>query len=396
MCFFTWNVSDQQKRSEMCKIIGSPMVLHLDPAQALKTNAGKACPHWSMNFIFYYVRDALLQKESLFYRRNNPLILLHRPMKALKYSEAAGVQLLDDAPVPACTEGEALIRVLRAAICSTDLEIIKGYVPGFNHVLGHEFVGIVAECASNPSLVGRRVCGEINCRQQDGFTHPDPIFVRNHAPNRTVLGIIGRDGSMAEYLTLPVVNLHLVPEGLTDQEACFAEPLAAACRIAEQGLASPSDRVAVVGDGKLGLLVAQALITRGCHVTHFGRHRRKLELVDGAAELVVLSSGGAAEVHDPAGTSDSPFPALAEELKARQGTFDVVIEASGASAGILSALALVRPLGTVVVKSTCSTVARRQVPWSEVGNDVWWLRSAWWDRGAALFRRRWRRLKTPA
>lgn len=154
-------------------------------------------------------------------------------MKALRYSVDKGLRL-EEVDVPSSSaDGEALIKILRAGICSTDLEIIRGYVPNFDNILGHEFVGEVVECSSDPALVGRRVVGEINCPCEP-CDHEDPIFVRNHAPKRTVLGIIARDGAMAEYTSLPPANLHLVPDDVSDQEACFAEPLAAACRIVEQ------------------------------------------------------------------------------------------------------------------------------------------------------------------
>jgi len=153
-------------------------------------------------------------------------------MQALRYSQDKGVRV-EKVPLPRASGQEVLIKVLRAGVCSTDLEITRGYVPGFDNTLGHEFVGEVIDAPCAPSLVGNRVVGEINCACEP-CTHPDPIFVRNHAPKRTVLGIIGRDGTMAEYCTLPAANLHLVPVNVTDKEACFAEPLAAACRIVEQ------------------------------------------------------------------------------------------------------------------------------------------------------------------
>lgn len=131
-------------------------------------------------------------------------------------------------------EGEAN-RAWHAAenlLCVQDLEIIKGYVPGYHGVLGHEFVGIVEECEDS-KWQGKRVVGEINCLCEL-YDHPDPVMVRNHAPKRTVLGIISKDGCMGQFITLPTGNLHLVPSDLSDQEACFAEPLAAACRISEQ------------------------------------------------------------------------------------------------------------------------------------------------------------------
>ncbi|KXZ48894.1 hypothetical protein GPECTOR_24g183 [Gonium pectorale] len=193
---------------------------------------------------------------------------------------------------------------------------------------------------------------------------------------RTVLGIIGRDGALAQYLTLPAENLHAVPEALSDVEAAFAEPLAAACRITEQGLPRQpaTDRVAVIGDGKLGLLVGQVLAGHvaaagGPAVTLIGRHAEKMALVRGPVDRVVSEGDGAA---------------VRERLA---GQFDMVVEASGSGAGIRTALALCRPLGTILLKSTVSTVqphaeagveagpARHHacdgaVHWAEVANDI--------------------------
>jgi threonine dehydrogenase-like Zn-dependent dehydrogenase len=157
---------------------------------------------------------------------------------------------------PTPKQDEALIRVLRAGVCNTDLEIMKGYM-GFTGVLGHEFVGVVVESSSDESLIGKRVCGDINLACADCNVcslHTDRS--RNHCPNRTVLGIMNKDGTMAEFLTLPVRNLHVVPDSVTDEEAVFTEPLAAACRVVEQGLVQQNDKVAVLGDGKLGLMVS--------------------------------------------------------------------------------------------------------------------------------------------
>lgn len=271
-------------------------------------------------------------------------------MQALRFDEAdgKGLQVKTDQPIPAPQSGEALVHVLRAGICSTDLEIIKGYVPGYSSVLGHEFVGIVEKC-DDQQWVGRRVAGEINCLCES-WKHPDPVRVRNHAPKRVVLGIINKDGCMGEYITLPVGNLHQIPEDLTDQEACFTEPLAAACRIAEQQVIQKTDRVAVIGDGKLGLLVAQALIVlkEVQQLTHFGRHQDKLKLISG-----------------------SEYHVVSDETKTEHSqAFDVVIDATGSSQGILLALALVRCMGTVVLKSTCSLKDPEQPQWSAIANDL--------------------------
>jgi threonine dehydrogenase-like Zn-dependent dehydrogenase len=283
-------------------------------------------------------------------------------MKALRYNHDKGLRL-EDVNLPKIEGQDALIRVLRAGICSTDLEIIAGYVPGFDHTLGHEFVGIVeavADVTAHTHLVGGLVVGEINCPCEPCTDHPeDPVFARNHAPNRTVLGIIGRDGAMAERVVVPVANLHVVPDGVTVQQACFAEPLAAACRIVEQRVVKEKDAIAVVGDGKLGLLVAHALVTYRSKlesgvgsVSLFGRHPEKMALVQGLERRCVVED------------DDS---VLAEH----QGKFDVVIEATGSPRGISLAAGLCRPLGRIVLKSTCSVADPNKVPlWSALANDL--------------------------
>jgi threonine dehydrogenase-like Zn-dependent dehydrogenase len=243
-------------------------------------------------------------------------------MKAILFD--GQLRLDNDYPLPKPPPGEVRIRTLLAGICSTDLEIVRGYA-GFHGVLGHEFVGIV-EQAGDPALVGRRVVGEINaacgtcetCRSR----HP------THCPNRTALGIRGRDGALAEFFCLPTANLHLVPEGMPDQIAVFVEPLAAACEVLDQVHVRPSDRAIVLGDGKLGLLVAQVLALTGCELTVIGRHQEK---------LAILSSRGIAT-------------RLGDESPVRQA--DLVVECTGRAEGFQAARHLVRPRGTIVLKST--------------------------------------------
>src|SRR3712207_2529275 len=175
-------------------------------------------------------------------------------MLALRYEK--NVLGLRDVAVPR-REGEALVRVRLAGVCNTDLEIVRGYA-GFEGTLGHEFVGVAEEVPPGHSaLVGRRVVGEINagCGRCELCRAGDP----RHCPGRTVLGIVGRDGAHAEYLSLPAANLLPVPDGVPDERAVFAEPLAAACGILERVRVSEGERVCVVGDGKLGLLCAQAI-----------------------------------------------------------------------------------------------------------------------------------------
>jgi threonine dehydrogenase-like Zn-dependent dehydrogenase len=250
-------------------------------------------------------------------------------MKALRY-ENGGLGLAE-VDAPRGDAREALVRVTLAGVCNTDLEIVRGYA-GFAGTLGHEFVGVV-ESAPDASLVGRRVVGEINAGC--GICALCVGGDARHCPQRTVLGIVGRDGAFAEFLRLPVENLLLVPDGIEDARAVFAEPLAAACGITERVEIRDGMRVAVVGDGKLGLLCAQALkaqtAAHGVSVTLIGRHENKLRIV----------------------RARGVETALAEELRGDfEQAFDVVVEASGAASGFALALRLVRPRGTLVLKST--------------------------------------------
>jgi threonine dehydrogenase-like Zn-dependent dehydrogenase len=247
-------------------------------------------------------------------------------MKALRFEDNR-VSVADVA-MPA-RAGEALVRVRLAGVCNTDLEIVRGYA-GFEGTLGHEFVGEVERAPGAPEFEGRRVVGEINagcgrcrlCRAGDA----------RHCPARTVLGIVGRDGAFAEYLTLPVENLLLVPDEIQDERAVFTEPLAAACGITERVHVETETRVAVIGDGKLGLLCAQAIkATTGAGVTLVGRHDRKLEIARERGVRVVKTD---------------ELPASFERA------FDVTVEASGSPAGFETALKLLRPRGTLVLKST--------------------------------------------
>src|SRR5437870_834323 len=203
-------------------------------------------------------------------------------MRALVYRNNT-LTLEKNYPLPDLQLGEALIRVVLAGICNTDLEITRGYL-AFQGVLGHEFVGIVEAVhegtgASPPTyLIGKRVVGEINaaCHRTDCGYCQQSMFT--HCPNRTTLGIVDRDGAFAEYLTLPVANLHLVPDNISDEEAVFVEPLAANFEILEQVHVKPTDSVVMLGDGKLGQLAAQVLALSGCEVVMVGKHEEKLAL----------------------------------------------------------------------------------------------------------------------
>lgn len=221
--------------------------------------------------------------------------------------------------------GEALIRLILAGVCATDLAILQGY-GGFSGILGHEFVGQVESAPDAPHWVGCRVVGEINlacltcptCQKGE----------QSHCQRRTVLGILGRDGVFADYLTLPIANLHVVPEGVADQVALFAEPLAAAIEILQQLHIRPTDRVVVVGDGKLGLLVAQVMSLIGCELTVIGHHSENWSVL-----------------------SDRQIPAcLASDLP-DDLCGDVVVECSGNPSGFALARRLVRPRGRLVLKS---------------------------------------------
>jgi len=182
-----------------------------------------------------------------------------------------------DLPMPEPAKGEALIRVLVAGVCHTDLEILGGYMD-FKGVPGHEFVGVV-ERSENEHLRGKRVVGEINCTC--GHCHYCTQDMPHHCLNRTVLGILGRNGAFAEYLTLPESNLHIVPNTVRDDVAVFTEPTAAAFRILEQFDVNDEDRVIVLGDGKLGQLVAQTVGLRTNHLVCVGKHRWKLDMLRG-------------------------------------------------------------------------------------------------------------------
>lgn len=242
-------------------------------------------------------------------------------MRALVFD---GELRLAEVPTPRPGPGEALIRILTAGICNTDLELMRGYM-NFRGTPGHEFVGLVEQC-SNEHLRGKRVVGEINCAcRQCTYCK---LEMPGHCTERSVLGILNRPGAFAEYITLPEENLHLVPGSIRDDVAVFAEPTAAAFRIAEQMPVTKEDRVIVLGDGKLGQLIAQVLALRTRNLVCVGRHRWKLDL---------LSRLGIATAE-----ADEPVEPGA----------DIVVEATGSPDGLRRAFELVRPEGTVVLKST--------------------------------------------
>ncbi|HEY2587397.1 MAG TPA: alcohol dehydrogenase catalytic domain-containing protein [Tepidisphaeraceae bacterium] len=230
-------------------------------------------------------------------------------------------------PEPAAAGGDTLIRVRQAGICATDLEITKGYM-GFRGVLGHEFVGEVVHSADR-KLLGQRVVGEINvvCGRCDLCLSG----LSSHCRNRSVLGILNRDGAFAEYVRLPAVNLHVVPASIDDDSATFVEPLAAAYQVLKQVNFDGRKWVTVLGDGRLGLLVAQVLRDADCKVRVIGRHPSKMAL----CEKWSIRSRPLADIvprHDQ----------------------DVVVDCTGSAAGFELALEMVRPRGTVVLKTTAA------------------------------------------
>ncbi|MGE0790337.1 MAG: alcohol dehydrogenase catalytic domain-containing protein [Sandaracinaceae bacterium] len=238
-------------------------------------------------------------------------------MRALVHHHGVSVR---EVPDPEPKDGEARVRVLAAGICNTDLEIARGYM-GFEGVLGHELVG---EVEDGP-LAGQRVVSEINLAC--GRCATCERGLSRHCPHRTVLGILGKDGCFAERVTLPHVNLHVVPDTVDPEALVFVEPLAAAYEILEQAHAAPGTRALVLGDGKLGLLATFVLAHAGLDVLVAGRHAEKLAIAESYGAKVAPS-----------------------DLPPR--SFDLVIEATGDPSGLAQALELVRPRGTVVLKST--------------------------------------------
>jgi alcohol dehydrogenase len=219
-------------------------------------------------------------------------------------------------PLPRVSNGFARIRLLAAGICSTDLELQRGYY-GFSGTPGHEFVGELED--------GTRVAGEINlaCGRCDWCARG----LGRHCPNRTVLGIVKHPGAFREFLTLPVQNLHPVPKAIPNEHAVFIEPVAAACEILDQITIAKATKVAVLGDGKLGLLIAQVLQAHGAKVLLFGRHREKMRLVEWCG-------------------------VTAEILRDKTPQFPLVVDATGSAEGLRTAIAMCEPRGTVVMKST--------------------------------------------
>ena len=252
-------------------------------------------------------------------------------MRSLVFDgKAVGFRKQHAAPVAG--EGEVLVRVTAAGVCQTDYEIARGYM-GFTGILGHEFVGVVEGIGKGVETqwVGKRVCGEINC--VCGKCEMCAHGLSSHCFNRTVVGIVNHDGAFAELVRLPERNLHVVPGHVTDEEAVFVEPLAAAFQILRQVQIEKRTKVCVLGDGRLGLLVAQVLQRTGCSLMLVGKHESKLAVMErlkvGKSIRMILDG----------------------DLRARREQ-DVVVDCTGRATGLERAMELVRPRGTIVMKTT--------------------------------------------
>ena len=263
-------------------------------------------------------------------------------MKALRF---LGNQLKVDEIAKPDVAGEAIIRVTKSGICNTDLEIVRGYA-GFEGTIGHEFVGVVEQSADAPEWIGRRVVGEINvgCGACEKCAAGDS----RHCFGRTVLGIKQRDGAHAEFLTLPARNLLEVPSDVSDAQAIFTEPLAAAFGITEQIELFNDTRIAVIGDGKLGLLCAFGLALKSENVSLIGKHREKLRLAEQRNIEGILLQNIAPNMHH---------------------RFDVAVEASGSESGFATALDLLKPRGKLILKSTFQGKANLEM-WRVVVDEI--------------------------
>lgn len=237
----------------------------------------------------------------------------------------AGKVALRDVPQPIPAEGEVLIQIRLAGICSTDLEIIRGYAD-CSGTIGHEFVGTVT--GGSAKLSGKRVVGEINC--VCGKCDMCSSGLSFHCRRRTVLGIQGRPGCFAEFITLPEKNCLIVPDTVTDEEAVFTEPLAAAFQVLRQTKIEKRTQVAVIGTGRLGILVAQVLATTGCKLIAIGRNERTLALLDRRGIRT----------------------AMVGDTQLKQD-FDLAVDCTGHPDGLSIAMGMVRPRGTILMKTTC-------------------------------------------
>jgi len=248
-------------------------------------------------------------------------------MKALIFDNE--LKLVDNYKNPELKAGDALIKTTMAGICNTDEEITKGYM-GYKGVLGHEFTGVVQDVfnGADKHMIGKRVVGEINagCKKCSWCAKE----LERHCPSRGTLGIWQKEGCFSEYFTLPVSNLIEIPDNVSDEEAVFIEPLAAANEIMEQVHIKPKDRVALLGDGKLGLSIALVLGALNVDLVHIGKHQNKLDISKNAGNKTLLL----------------------DEIKGLEQSFDVVIEATGSTGGFETSLNLTKPRGTLILKST--------------------------------------------
>lgn len=245
-------------------------------------------------------------------------------MKAVTYE--GNLLSVKDVPLPARFPDETLIRVSNAGICNTDLEITRGYMKGLKGTLGHEFFGTIADASLSVSSV-KRVTAEINCGC--GMCALCKSGDERHCASRTVLGIVGRDGAFAEYISVPTRNIHQIPDSISDSNALFIEPLAAALEILEQVQITPDQRVLIIGDGKLAQLIAHVIASTGCELFVAGKHPEKLDYF-----------------------GNLPLSTILANKLDRVGMFDIVVEASGSPDGFSAAVSKVRPRGTIVLKST--------------------------------------------
>lgn len=258
------------------------------------------------------------------------------------YFDGTGAVFRDDLPVPVPTDTQSLIRILCAGVCNTDREVLKGYRPDFKGVMGHEFVGVV-EASGDPRWVGRRVVGELNagCGRC--------IYCRTgrekHCPERKVIGMEGKDGCFAEYMTLETHLLHEIPGGLPTETALLTEPLAAALEIPKQVHLDPETKVALIGDGRLAYQIAGVLHLHGVDLTVIGKHPEKLAQFADFGNTAELTAAEAALKN--AGTA----------VEAEKATYEVVVEATGSPSGLALASQLVRRQGTIVLKSTYAGAA---------------------------------------
>lgn len=248
-------------------------------------------------------------------------------MKAIVFDEE--LKLVNDYKKPVPQKGEALVRVTLAGICNTDFEITKGYM-GYKGILGHEAVGVVEKINDeDQSLLGKRVVAEISygCKKPDCPYCAEKLY--RHCPDRHTLGIWRKDGVFAEYFTMPLETLFEVPDNVSDEQAVFVEPLAAACEITEQLHIKPCQKVIVLGDGKLGLITALELNSQNIDVTLIGKHQNKLDIAKAQGVKTILL----------------------DDLDVKP-EWEVVVEATGSISGFETAMALTKPRGTLVLKST--------------------------------------------